>query len=72
MAGINGPFDYWSEELPPSRGQFRTLAELACTLLDHSPPKSRREASVLISRMQLALGELDAPSPAAATASRPL
>jgi hypothetical protein len=66
MAGVNGPFDYWSEELPPSRGQWRTLAELACQLLEHKAPASRRDASVLISRMQLALGDHDAPSRAAA------
>lgn len=65
MSGVNGPFDYWSEDLPPSRGQWRTLAELGCQLLDHKSPTNRLEASVLISRLQLALGEVDAPSPAA-------
>lgn len=66
MAGVDGPFDYWSTGLPPSRGQWRTLAELACQLLAHKVPESRRDASVLISRMQLALQDDDAPARPAA------
>lgn len=72
MSGTAGPFGYWDEEKEPSRGQWRTIAELACVLLDHHAPESRRDASVLISRMQLAAGELDAPTPTRASAAKPL
>lgn len=64
-----GPHDFWSDEKPPSPKQILTIAELATELLDEKPPATRRDASILISRLQLALSEDDAPRTARTSSS---
>lgn len=53
----DGPDQYWSTELPPSRGQMRAIAVAACRLLDLPEPKSRLEASEILVRLRLANAE---------------
>jgi hypothetical protein len=54
---LNGPDQYWSTDLPPSRGQNATVVELACRLLGEAPPQTRLEATVLIARLRQAVAE---------------
>ncbi len=49
--------DQWSTQLPVSRGQWRTIAELAIELLDAERPETRYEAELIKTRLQLALAE---------------
>lgn len=56
-----GPHDFWSDEKPPAPSQIKTIAALAVELLDEEPPATRRDASVLISRLQLALSDDGSP-----------
>ncbi len=54
---IEGPNQYWSEELPPSRGQWRDIAELAARVFGLTPPRTRFEATVLQVRLRQAVTE---------------
>lgn len=47
-----GPHDYFSDDKPVSRGQWKTIAGLALGLLGVRVPRSRYEASVSIVRMR--------------------
>jgi hypothetical protein len=38
---IDGPNEYWSTDLPPSRGQYRDIALLALKLFGLDEPESR-------------------------------
>ncbi len=62
---FGGPHDYWSDQKPPSRGQWKTIAQLACELLEIGQPDSRADASVTIDRLRAANLQ------AAATDTRP-
>lgn len=59
-----GPDAMYSTELAPSRGQFETIARLACELLGVRVA-NRLEATVAITRMHRALQSDDAPRPLA-------
>lgn len=48
-----GPDDMFSTKRLPSRGQYQTLALLACELFGIEPPANRLEATVAICRMQM-------------------
>lgn len=52
---VGGPDQYWSTELPPSRGQWRDLAQVALDLLGISQPESRLEATVAMVRLRAAV-----------------
>jgi hypothetical protein len=54
-----GPDQYWSDQLAPSRGQYRDLAILACRLLNIEPPKSRLEATTAMVRLRVALQDAE-------------
>lgn len=56
-----GPDAMWSTDLPPSRGQYQTIAVLALKLLGVEEPAHRLDASVAITRLQNALLSPDAP-----------
>lgn len=53
--------DYWSTDLPPSRGQIKQIAEQALHLLGEQFPENRMDASVIITRLRQAQLEADAP-----------
>lgn len=52
---FEGPDQYWSEQLPASRGQFATIAHQACRLLGLPEPANRLEASMTIARLHAAI-----------------
>lgn len=56
-ASIGGPDRYWSADLPPSRGQWRDLAEVALDLLGVARPESRLDATVAMVRLRAAVTE---------------
>jgi hypothetical protein len=57
-AEIGGPDQYWSEDLPPTRGQWRDLAEVALLLLGVPKPESRLDATVAMVRLRAAATNL--------------
>lgn len=57
----DGPDGYWSDALPPSRGQYKDLALLACDLLGIERPKTRLEATTAQVRLRAAVAEQDPP-----------
>lgn len=54
---IEGPDQYWSTELQPSRGQYKDLALVALDLLGVPRPKNRLEATVAMARLRQAVSE---------------
>lgn len=50
-----GPDAMFSTALPPSRGQYQTIATLGLQLLSVDPPKNRLEATIAIARLSTAL-----------------
>jgi hypothetical protein len=52
--GTTSLADQLSQDLPVSRGQWKAIASAACVLLGHAEPKSRYEASVLLTRLRQA------------------
>lgn len=54
---FEGPDQYWSPDLPASRGQLATIAVQACRLLGMPAPDSRLEASIAIARLHAAIAE---------------
>jgi hypothetical protein len=52
---IEGPDGYWSEELPPSRGQYKDIALVALELLGIAKPESRLDATVAMVRLRAAV-----------------
>jgi hypothetical protein len=58
-----GPYDYWSAEKQPSRGQHETVARL-CAELFGVDYKTRVEASVFIARLRAAAEDKAAGEPA--------
>lgn len=50
-----GPDQYWSDELPPSRGQYRDLALLALRLLGIDEPVTRLDATTAQVRLRAAI-----------------
>jgi hypothetical protein len=54
-AFVGGPDQYWSDELPPSRGQYRDIALVALDLLGIPQPKSRLEATIAMVRLRAAV-----------------
>lgn len=64
MPGRDGPHNYWSEDALPSRGQWKTIAELALELLDEQQPRTRLAASLQIGALRHALEQPSPPSTA--------
>ena len=60
-SSVHGPDQYWSDKLPPSRGQYQTIAVLALQLLEVEAPQSRLDASIAITRLRHALQSPDGP-----------
>lgn len=54
---IEGPNEYWSTELSPSRGQYRDIALVALDLLGIERPTTRLEATVTMARLRVAVSE---------------
>lgn len=54
---IEGPDQYWSTELQPSRGQYRDIALVALDLLGIPRPTNRLEATVAMARLRVAVSE---------------
>lgn len=54
---VEGPDQYWSDDVPASRGQWRAIAAAACELLDVPVPASRLDATTLLVRLRRAIGE---------------
>lgn len=52
---VGGPDNYWSEELPPSRGQYRDLAVVALRVLGIPEPATRLDATVAMVRLRAAV-----------------
>ena len=52
---VGGPDQYWSDELAPSRGQYRDIALVALDLLGIPRPKSRLEATIAMVRLRAAV-----------------
>lgn len=52
---VGGPDQYWSDELPPSRGQYRDLALVALRVLGIAEPKSRLDATIAQARLRAAV-----------------
>ena len=52
---VGGPDNYWSDEHPPSRGQYRDLAIVAFRVLGIPEPQSRLDATVAMVRLRAAL-----------------
>lgn len=48
------PEDYYSEEIPASRGQHKLIAYEACKLLGISQPDSRLDASIALVKLRKA------------------
>ncbi len=59
---IDGPDQYWSTEVPVSRGQWKDIALVALDLLGISRPQNRLEATVAMVRLRAAVAE-QTPSP---------
>lgn len=57
-----GPDGLWSDELEPSRGQNATLVGLFCDLIGTDRPTTRKDASILISRLHACLADPDGPA----------
>ena len=60
---IDGPDQYWSDHVPPSRGQYRDLALLGLRLLGIEAPKSRLEATTAMVRLRAAIRDSEQPPP---------
>lgn len=60
---IDGPDSIFSEDLEPSRGQYRAIAVAALELLGIEAPATRFDASVALVRLRMALrdGKTDVP-----------
>jgi hypothetical protein len=56
---IDGPGQYWSDHVPPSRGQYRDLALLGLRLLGIPEPHSRLDATVAMVRLRAAIRDLE-------------
>jgi hypothetical protein len=54
---VDGPNQYWSEQLPPSRGQYRDLALLGLRLLGVEEPQTRLDATTVMVRLRAAICE---------------
>lgn len=54
---IEGPDQYWSTEIPPSRGQYKDLALVALDLLGIPRPMNRLEATIAMVRLRHAVAE---------------
>lgn len=54
---IGGPDQYWSGELPPSRGQYKDIALVALELLGIPAPQTRLEATIAMVRLRAAVSE---------------
>jgi hypothetical protein len=52
---VSGPNEYWSETLPPSRGQYRDIALIALDLLGIERPQTRLDATVAMVRLRAAV-----------------
>lgn len=50
----DGPDAMFSDSLAPSRGQYKTIAVLACQLLGIDPPAHRLDGSIIIARLRSA------------------
>lgn len=59
----DGPDQYWSPDLPPSRGQMRAITIAACRVLDIEPPTSRLAATEVLVRLRLAQADRPADVP---------
>jgi hypothetical protein len=54
---IEGPDQYWSTEVPPSRGQWKDIARVALELLGIPEPESRLDATIAMVRLRAAVTE---------------
>lgn len=52
---VGGPDQYWSDQLSPSRGQYRDIAILACDVLGIPKPESRLDATIVQVRLRAAI-----------------
>jgi hypothetical protein len=51
----HGPDAMFSDRLPPTRGQYHSIAHLAMELLGETPPQNRLEATIAITRLRTAV-----------------
>jgi hypothetical protein len=56
---VGGPDNYWSEDLPPSRGQYRDLAVVALRVLGIPEPASRLDATIAMVRLRAAVQQAE-------------
>lgn len=54
---VSGPDQYWSSDLPPSRGQYKDIALVSCELLGIPAPSTRLEATIAMVRLRHAVSE---------------
>ena len=54
---IDGPDQYWSSDVPVSRGQYKDIALVALDLLGVPRPKNRLEATTTMVRLRVAVSE---------------
>ncbi len=54
---VSGPDQYWSDELEPSRGQWKDIAQVACEVLGIDVPTTRLEATVTMVRLRAAAAQ---------------
>lgn len=59
----NGLARYYETDTAPTPAQYRAIALAATALLGQPAPESRYDASVLITRLHLALADPQAPAP---------
>ena len=52
---VGGPDQYWSTDLPPSRGQWRDIALVALDLLGVPTPETRLDATIAMVRLRAAV-----------------
>lgn len=60
---IDGPDQYWSESVPPSRGQYKDIALVALQLLGIPAPENRLDATVAMVRLRAAVRDSDRTPP---------
>ena len=58
---VSGPDQYWSDELQPSRGQWKDIAQVACEVLGLPVPTTRLEATTTMVRLRAAAETMKPP-----------
>lgn len=62
---VSGPADYYSDQLPVSRGQWADIARLALAVLGLPVPESRYDATVTTVRLRAAVEQQAGETPVA-------